>query len=590
MSTFALVNLLKENNQDFEFYPTTKEMIESIYFDLAQKGRQSKFYSVLDVGAGHGGFFEKFKQIRKEVKDHNISIGCNENEDWHYKENHEEIFNKIKPKADLSGKFAIEKSEILINQLPTNVMLLGTDFWEQTLIDKQVDVIFSNPPYSQFEDWSAKIIREAHAAFIYLIIPQRWQNSQLLADCISARKATAKVIGEFDFLDAERAARAKVHIVKINLVADEEKNYRKDKVSDPFDSWFENVFKIQAEKKIDKSWKEKEDDERHKDQERQAEIENELVTGRDLVQVLVALYQRDLSELMKTYEILGTIDAKLMKELGVKFEAVKENLKMKIKGLKSLYWAEIFSKLDKIKERLCSAQRQSLLSKLDRSIDFTESNIYAVLIWVIKNANQYLDQQIKDLFERLTERESIKNYKSNQTTWEEDRWRYRDQNKSHYCLDYRMVISSYWEAQSWDPRLSEKTINLIDDIMTVANNLGFDGQSSKVFGWDHKPTYGEKQEFYMRPNWQNDNTIQRNLFMEARFYKNGNVHLKINQDFMKAFNIEAARLNGWIRNADDILNEFPDECKVSAEEVQKYYKANFLITYSSPKNLLIESR
>ncbi len=134
MSTFALVNLLKENNQDFEFYPTTKEMIESIYFDLAQKGRQSKFYSVLDVGAGHGGFFEKFKQIRKEVKDHNISVGCSEDEDWHYKENHEEIFNKIKPKADLSGKFAIEKSEILINQLPTNVMLLGTDFWEQTLM------------------------------------------------------------------------------------------------------------------------------------------------------------------------------------------------------------------------------------------------------------------------------------------------------------------------------------------------------------------------------------------------------------------------------------------------------------------------
>ena len=78
--------------------------------------------------------------------------------------------------------------------------------------------------------------------------------------------------------------------------------------------------------------------------------------------------------------------------------------------------------------------------------------------------------------------------------------------------------------------------------------------------------------------------------MEARFYKNGNVHLKINQDFMKAFNIEAARLNGWVRSAEDILNEFPDECKVSAKEVQKYYKANFLITYNNPKNLLIEAR
>ena len=127
--------------------------------------------------------------------------------------------------------------------------------------------------------------------------------------------------------------------------------------------------------------------------------------------------------------------------------------------------------------------------------------------------------------------------------------------------------------------------------MTVANNLGFDGQSSKSFGWDRAPSYGEKQEFYMRPNWQNDNTSKRTLFMEARFYKNGNAHLKINQDFMKAFNIEAARLNGWVRSAEDILREFPDDCKVSAEEAEKYYRSNFLISCTSPRNLLqLEAR
>ncbi|NBV06307.1 MAG: DUF4942 domain-containing protein [Proteobacteria bacterium] len=585
MSTSALVNQLKENDQDFEFYPTTKEMIETIYFDLAKKDRDSKYYSVLDIGAGNGGFFEKFKQVRQEVKEHNIAVGCSAEEDWCYKENSEEIFKLIKPKADISTKYAIEKSEILINQMAANIMLLGTDFWEQTLIDKEVDIIFSNPPYSQFEDWSAKIIREAHAAFIYLVIPQRWQESELLKDCIAARKATVKVLGDFNFLDAERAARAKVEVIKINLVADEERFYRRDNLSDPFDSWFESVFKIQAQRGEERTWREEGDELARKKQQRQAEIENELVAGRDLVQVLVALYQRDLNELMKTYQVLGTIDEKLMKELGVKLEEVKKNLKMKIKGLKNFYWAEIFSKLDKIKERLCSSQRQTLLGKLDRSIDFTESNIYAVLIWVIKNANQYLDQQIKDLFEKLTEREGIRNYKSNQTTWEKDGWRYRDQAKSHYCIDYRIVTRGYWEGFS-DKRLSQNTIDLIDDIITVANNLGFDGQTSKSFGWDTKPSYGEKQEFYMRPNWQNNNTAKNSLFMEARFYKNGNAHLKINQDFMKAFNIEAARLNGWVRSAEDILREFPDDCKVNAEEIKKYYKANFLISCSSPKNLL----
>ena len=41
----ALIQELKENNQDFEFYPTTKEMIKTIY-------RAASGEDWLDIGCG----------------------------------------------------------------------------------------------------------------------------------------------------------------------------------------------------------------------------------------------------------------------------------------------------------------------------------------------------------------------------------------------------------------------------------------------------------------------------------------------------------------------------------------------------------
>ena len=58
-----LINQLEDNNQSWEFYPTTKEIIQVIYNDLGKKTRYGKYYSVLDIGCGNGNFFNKFQEI-----------------------------------------------------------------------------------------------------------------------------------------------------------------------------------------------------------------------------------------------------------------------------------------------------------------------------------------------------------------------------------------------------------------------------------------------------------------------------------------------------------------------------------------------
>ena len=52
-----LINKIKENNEDFEFYPSTKEMIQVISNDIKNNVSNrypSNTFNVLDVGCGNG--------------------------------------------------------------------------------------------------------------------------------------------------------------------------------------------------------------------------------------------------------------------------------------------------------------------------------------------------------------------------------------------------------------------------------------------------------------------------------------------------------------------------------------------------------
>ena len=70
--------------------------------------------------------------------------------------------------------------------------------------------------------------------------------------------------------------------------------------------------------------------------------------------------------------------------------------------------------------------RDYISSKIINITDFNLENIYSIIIWAIKNANQYIDNQLVDLFYELTSEKNIKNYKSNQKTWENQDWRWNN--------------------------------------------------------------------------------------------------------------------------------------------------------------------
>ena len=533
MSINALIEELKENNQDFEFYPTTKEMIKCIYNDM-----DSGYKNILDIGCGTCNFkkfFEEFQAERSKL-----------NEYGHY--------------AKLGKYYVIEKSRILLDKLDKDTIVLGTDFRSTLLIDKKVEVIFCNPPYSEYDEWTKEIILNGNCNVAYLVIPQRWKDDILIQKAIETAKVETKVLGSFDFLNAERAARAKVDVVKIDKGSyDRGYHYYKsldDFNKSAFDRWFDETFKMRDSSKDNKrEWDiEREETER---------IKNQLVsTEQSKAKILVDLYNAEQEELFNHFKAISSLDIEVLETIGVKKEAVKEAIKQKVKYLKVKYWQIAFDELEEITSRLTSQTREDMLKKFAEllTVDFTIENIYPLILWVIKNANEYYDNQLIEFFKTLSSVENAKPYKSNHRIGT-DNWRFADEN-SHYALDYRIICDrfSFGSYYSWEPEICPRQAKqIVEDILTIANNLGFETSTLNIP--DH---FGEKCNIYLKGD--------KEIFMEYKTYKNRNTHIKFNKEFMKAMNVEVSRLLGWIKSAEDIQKEFPEELAKGAE---KYFKANY---------------
>lgn len=545
-----LIQEIKNNNQDYEFYPTTQEIIKDLEYDLTSVGSH---LSVMDVGAGNGNLFKVLDSLIKK--------------------------DQFGHKEKSYKKYAIEKSQILINNMDSDIFVVGTDFHNQTFIDKEMDVIFCNPPYSEFKEWTIKLIKESNCKVLYLVIPDRWLNDEV-DKAISDRKATHNILGSYSFIDSEyRKARANVNLIRIDFTKSFYKGrmYGNERPNvDPFDLWFNEHFNIETDKTVKRDYE--------RDSEKREEIknaltgENAIIDKSKVIPVLLEFYKQDTEKLLTNYKALEVLDSSILQELNVNLAGLKEGLKIKIKGLKNLYWKELFNNLDAITSRLAKKSRESLLSTLtaNTSVDFNSENIYSVVIWAIKNSNKYIDSQLLDLYENLTETKNIIGYKSNQHMID-DTWRYNSRydvrkKAHHYTLDYRCIIEGWYgigQGYEYPNGLSNNAHDMISDIFTIAKNLDFE-----VIGDPRNREWesGKKQLFYTKDD---------ELFVEIKAFKNGNLHYKLNQNFMKKFNIEAGRLNGWIKSPKEAVKE----TGITIQEAQAYFKCNTKLLSSNIKLL-----
>jgi len=548
-SVTALVKTLRESDQDFEWYPTTDEIIECVRADLRDfttvRDDQEICASVLDCGAGDGRVLEALTK---------------------------------------GDKYAIEKSVPLLDTLSKDIFVVGTDFDQQTLIDKKVSAVFSNPPYGDYLAWTLKIVKEANAAIVYLVIPERWASNPDIDDAIKARKASASVIGEYDFLDADRKARARVNVVRVNLTGERQRYWHSSSTPyvDPFDLWFDSAFSINATKgKVS-------DFERCQATRSSVKTgihaNQEMVQDQGLVNTLETLYFRDMDHLMKNYQSVCDLDSDILTELGVSVEGLKGALRLRITSLKDTYWRELFENLAAVTDRLTSDSRKRMMDKLTANthIDFNAQNAHSIIVWVIKNSNSYFDEQLVDAVELMTESANVTMYKSNEKTFGDEGWRYcrHPDGLDRYQLEYRVVLgrvgglcNSEFRFEHTASGLSERAALFINDLRTVAGNIGFDIHS---LPGAHDHHWGSNQKINIE--YRDTKTGEIRVLFEVKAFKNGNLHVKFAPAFIIKLNVEFGRLKGWVKSA----SEAAEEMGINIEDAATSFGCNLTL---APKDL-----
>jgi hypothetical protein len=543
--TSKKLKALTENSEDFEWYPTTGEILSAMNKDLRHlfvkdnladncarnrgeklfsysnnydRGKNRKEYtyyvnSFLDAGTGDGRVFDAISGADSDIV--------------------------------ISRRYGIEKAKAqadgLINR---GVFIIGRDFWKTSLYDKEYAVIFSNPPYSQYRPWTEKLFRESNFGVMYLVLPVRWHET--LDKRCGIELYDVKILGEFDFHEADRAARAKVNLIRVThkkkKVEDRYQGrslgfhteFGDDKEPDSFDRWIrENIGTFEGKPE-------------------ENEDEKTLKLRGSTVTELVESFEKESRDLLDLFKSIGNTPIRVIQALDIDRKSILELIRKEIGTLKKRYWRIAFDMLDGIKSRLVHETRSRLLEEIDEfsTLDFNEENIYSIIVWVVKHFNEYTGEQLLSVFDALTSQDYIKAYKSN-VHWTQDNWRYTGKGKPEkYQLDYRLVTHCY-KSYRWEQ-------NTVDDFIVICRSLGYHIPAHRDLNQEN---IGGAQDFY---------TTDGELAFTVRLYKNRNAHLKINQKLMMKFNIEVARLRHWINSHQDIQDEFD----VSPVEAYRLWNAS----------------
>lgn len=543
----SIVNENINAKNDLEFYPSTPQIIECVKKHILtnnDKWKSSRdnvniYASLLDCGAGDG------------------RVLC----------------------ALTSGsRYAIERSITLTAAMDKSIFVIGSDFNACTLLDKKVDLLYSNPPFSVFEDWAEKIIKEGNAPWAYLVMPIRWKKSKRIKQALELRQAKAYTIGEFDFHTGERPVRQRniTRPVLVEVVCVELSYKGSGTRVDPFELWFDNNFEQNAPKYASKS--EHAYKSRLNSNISQCASKGELISSNGLIYILDEMYQEDMSKLMELYAAICSTPTALLIELGIEKKDLVEGLKLKLGATKDVYWNRLFNSIQSLTNRLCANTRKIMLDKLTSHthLDFSPDAAEMVVQWAIKNANDYFDSQLIGFFETLIHPDHVRAYKSNIHAFTKEQWRWNRmelRTNMKVALDYRIVIEKSGPDGS-------TTHEFIDDLMVIANNLGYttDMPSSKTWGMERGKLYKIK---YRNIRYNTTGTL-----VEIRAYDKGSIHLKFDQSFMLNLNVEFGRLKGWVKHH----REFESELDLDEGSTEKYFNTVMKIDNKEPSLALMQIR
>lgn len=537
LSTQGTIDDLKSSGTDFEWYPTTDKMIDTVVADACSAHRHGQARSIIDIGAGDGRVLAAFKQSAD---------------------------------FDLTDYFGIEKSPNHVSRWPSEYTFLGGDFYESDISGNKVDITFSNPPYSDYERWTDQLIRRNYSTVIYLVLPSRWKNSKRITLALEHRDLVAEVILSDDFSTADRKARATVDVVRIvskrnaenvfrNSLTDDGEigkgaspySFRCERGSDPMDIWFDEMFpNIAGMKEPEKTSCEAQENKAYG-----------LFKKTNTIDDLLMLYQIETDKVLKNYKAFDGMDMDFFSELNIDLDTIKKILKTRMNSLQNEFWNAFIHNYEPITSRLTKKYQakiyENLISK-SKNISFNATNALIVTQMVINMGNEYADDQVTDFFYALSNPKYVTLYKSNQKVFQRGDWRFNkdpSDRANRYTLDYRIIQPCLFGLRlNIVDRFEGYEVNkVVNDICVVARLIGMklppecDGRdfvSKDVCA-------GER----LAVNYSEFGSGEETELFAIKFFANQNQHIYLSKEFAMRLNIYVGRLLGWVTSADEAFEE-----------------------------------
>jgi len=557
------IQVLKNDGQDFEWYPTTPEIMKAMKDDLwkylqsheRDYDARRKENIEIRTDSEYVGKREKITH-RLEIGSF-LDIGAGD--------------GRVLDLFDADKKYGIEIARAQADDLiRRGIFIIGRNYWDVSLCEQYFSLIYSNPPFSQFERWVNKILVDCNFCVLYLVMPVRWQNKEEIMREMKRYEAT--IVGEFDFSNADREARGRVNLVRVNApwekIEDGEGGKRRyEYYQQTVEDAFERFVKEQIadfEEKPDLSWEE--------------EREQGLALKQTPIDQLISDYDRERENLGSAFKAIGKLDPQIIKLLGQDKKSMLEIIKKSIEGLKSKYWRAAFGKLEPVRKRMTHETRRRIFQNIEefRTLDFNADNVYSIVIWIINNSNIGILDQIGEVFDKMTTPEYIEAYVSNKhwvkSDWRNakdarDNWRYSKlPSRWKLGLDYRIVVQAH-NQHTYD---SMGRYTVVDDFIVICGNLGFPIA-------DREPRYDihqSEQRFF---------TEDGELAFTMRYYTgNHNAHLKINKKLLMKFNIEVAKIRKWMSAPDDVVEEY----SVPKDEAVRLWNSGIALLGNNDVNML----
>ncbi|MFS1428202.1 DUF4942 domain-containing protein [Vibrio splendidus] len=566
----ASVELIKGTSEDKEFYPSTTSIINAVKSDiLTICGGSLNGVSILDIGAGDGRVLEGI------AKEEIVSGYTDQTAEFRH---NPYSTSYVAPKVKLMG---IEQSPSLVSIWHNSIIPVGTDFFKANLMDISADLSYCNPPFSVFNVWITKVITESMSKSVYFTAPVRWSKSVEINNAIRLRQANTTSLGFFSFADGDRPVRkerADVEVFRIDFNSansDGSNNY-----VNPMSLWLQETFgdAYVKEKAVEKTVSERVQEHNSK-----VTINNAPVVGDDYIASLISLYNIERDTIINAIEAFSKIDASVLATLNLDINDAFRTMRTNLAVLRCDYWRELFKNIKDLNQRFPSKVIYSFSKLLDKqtTADFTNSNIRAVLIWILKNADSFGDELLESTVNSLMMSCNISLYKSNRSRFTLGEWEYanrRPESLSHIKLNTtkRIIATEYmWtknkEFLSSDGRITATVKDLINDLLVLATNRGFKTDDFDLIKTDWQ---SGKPKLFKYTEALTGKTL---TLMQVKVFKSGTVHFNFDSKFINQINVEFGKRKGWIttpREAADELEIDINEALIAFNQSNSFTSIN----------------